>query len=140
LATNTAEIDGESQEELPDPGALSFDDMVPVDPDGRWISLEVGEPVVGTLLGYEDDVGENGSRLYKMLLGDSYPALEDGDPDVGRGEVAIFYGAANLNRTVDRGGVGRGTILGIEKTEETYETENGTGYVFDVRTADKREA
>lgn len=108
--------------------------MTPVDADGEWVDLIEDEWLKGVFLNYQEGVGEHGSRMYKVLLSSPYGELE-------RGETALFWGASNLNNQIDRGGVGRGRIVAIRKTSETFTTEDDfTGVVYDVRGLAAREA
>jgi len=90
------------------------------DDSDDWLDLEDGESVVGELRKVREDCGEYGSRVYRISLGP--------------GEEKLMWGNASVDRQIDQANVGRGDVIGIKNTGETYETERGEGTVYEVRT------
>jgi hypothetical protein len=104
-----------------------FDDLEPVSsPDYdeenvEWIDLEEGETIVGELREIRDNCGENNSRVYKI-------ADEIGEP------LKLLWGKASINRQIDDSDLGPGSVIGIQNTGDTYETDSGyEGTVYEVR-------
>jgi hypothetical protein len=93
------------------------------DRDAEWIESEAideeGWTIVGELVRIQEDAGEYDSRLYEL--------------QVDLGEYRVMWGRKNIDLKVDSAGIETGEVIGIRNTGETFETENGEGYVFDVR-------
>jgi hypothetical protein len=116
--------------------ARDFDSLTPVeepnrDDDGEddWVdSSELEEPgftLVGEVVRIDENMGQHNSRLYEIR--------------VDLGHTRLLWGRASINRKVDAAGIGPGDVIGIRNTGDTFETDNGTGYEYDVRVLEDSE-
>jgi hypothetical protein len=107
-----------------------FDSLEPVDsPEAQddseddWVSseemAEEGWTIVGEVVRIDENRGDYDSRLYEIR--------------VDLGETRLMWGRTSIDRKVDSAGIGPGDVIGIRNTGDEFETENGSGYVFDVR-------
>lgn len=119
--------------------STSFEDMEKAAPEPLWVVfdedgyvLENDEeglveerdgPLVGQLTRVQEDVGENGSRLYTVRL-------EDVDRPV------KFWGKAHVDSQVDDAGIEPGDDIGILRTGNEVDTgQESPMQEFDVRFA-----
>jgi len=104
-----------------------FDALEPVevdddtdDEDAEWIDLDEGESVVGEIREIKENCGDYDSRVYKIARG--------------LGDVCLLWGKASIDRQIDSGDLGPGSVVGIKNTGETYTTESGNeGTRYEVR-------